>query len=128
MTAESAMRAVVLDYFQCLDTEDWASMRALWTPDGQLRAVGARPRDGVDAVVGYFSKLFAPWPEHQDRPTRLIVSEADRVVTAEVVFTGRTQAGREVRFDAVDVFDLADGRIQRLSNWYDVDYARRTLT
>jgi ketosteroid isomerase-like protein len=128
MSEERDMRSVVLRYFECLDQEDWGSMRDLWRADGELRAVGARPRDGVDAVIGYFSKLFAPWPTHEDRPTRLLVAPADRVVTAEVVFTGRTHEGRDVRFEAVDVFDLTDGRIQRLSNWYDIDFVRRTLT
>ena len=48
---------------------------------------------------------------------------------SEVVFTGRTAAGKDVRFDAIDVFDLAeDGRIRRWSNWYDIDYARKAIT
>jgi len=32
-----------------------------------------------------------------------------------------------VSFDAVDVFDLKDGLIRRMSNWYDVAYARSVL-
>jgi ketosteroid isomerase-like protein len=115
----------VMRYFRCLDTEDWDGMRRIWRPDGTLRAVGARPRDGLDEVIGYFSKLFDPWPEHVDRPTRVLVFEEEGTVLAEVTFTGRTGDGREVSFDAVDVFDLVGGQIQRLSNWYDVDYARR---
>jgi ketosteroid isomerase-like protein len=112
-------------YFVCLDTEDWAQMRELWHEDAHLRAVGARPRDGVDEVIGYFSNLFTPWPKHEDRPTRLIVS-GDTVV-AEVTFFGTTPDGLEVSFDAVDVFDLRDGRIVRETNWYDIAYARKVL-
>jgi ketosteroid isomerase-like protein len=44
-----------------------------------------------------------------------------------VTFTGTTGDGRTVTFDAVDVFDLRDGRIRRLSNWYDVAYARKMI-
>jgi ketosteroid isomerase-like protein len=127
MADGSTMRGVVLRYFRCLDTEDWDGMRRLWRDDGRLRAVGARPRDGVDEVIGYFSKLFTPWPAHEDRPVRLIISEQDQTVLAEVEFTGRTADGRDVRFDAVDVFDFVDGRIAKLSNWYDIDYARRSI-
>jgi ketosteroid isomerase-like protein len=127
MTDAATMRDVVLRYFQCLDTEDWTQMRELWCDDGRLRAVGARPRDGADAVIGYFSKLFDPWPSHEDKPVRLVVSEPDQTVLAEVVFTGTTPGGRDVRFDAVDVFDFADGCIAKLSNWYDIDFARRSL-
>jgi len=119
------VESVVRRYFECLDTEDWPAMRAIWTEDGELRAVGARPRSGVDEVIGYFSKLFTPWPQHRDHPTRLII--AGDTVTAEVTFTGTSASGREVSFDAVDLFDLREGRICRLSNWYDIDYARRVI-
>ena len=127
MSDGSAMEAIVQRYFRCLDAEDWTEMRELWRDDGRLHAVGARPRAGADAVIGYFSKLFDPWPAHTDVPVRLIVSEPDRTVVAEVLFIGRTADGRDVRFDAVDVFDFVDGRISKLSNWYDIDYARRSL-
>jgi hypothetical protein len=50
--------AVIAHYFACLDAEDWDAMRELWHEDGELRAVGARPRDGRDAVLRYFGRLF----------------------------------------------------------------------
>jgi ketosteroid isomerase-like protein len=112
-------------YFRCLDEEDWTTMRTLWHEDAELRAVGARPRHGVDEVIGYFSKLFDPWAEHRDAPTRLCV--AQDTITAEVTFTGTTLDGRTVTLDAVDVFDFEDGRIRSMSNWYDIAYARRAL-
>jgi ketosteroid isomerase-like protein len=127
MTEEAALREVVLRYFQCLDTEDWAGMTEIWCEDGKLRAVGARPRDDRDGVIGFFSKLFTPWVKHRDTPTRLVISERDQTVLAEVTFTGTTQDGREVTFDAVDVFDVRDGRIAKLTNWYDIDLARKSL-
>jgi ketosteroid isomerase-like protein len=127
VTDEQTMRAVVMRYFECLDTENWDGMRELWHEDGRLRAVGARPRDDREGVIGYFSKLFAPWPEHVDHPNRLVISERDGTVLAEVTFTGRTAGGDEVSFDAIDVFDIADGRIAKLSNWYDIDYARKAI-
>jgi ketosteroid isomerase-like protein len=126
-TTAATMRLVALRYFNCLDTEDWAAMADLWTPDGQLRAVGARPRDDRDGVIEYFSKLFDPWPAHRDHPERLIISEPDETVVAEVTFTGTTPDGRDVRFEAIDVFDFESGRIRKLTNWYDIDYARRSL-
>jgi ketosteroid isomerase-like protein len=116
---------VVRRYFACLDAEDWPTMRTLWNEDAELRAVGTRPRNGADAVVEYFSRIFAPWREHTDAPSRFIAQ--GNTIVVEVTFSGTTRDGRAVSFDAVDVFDLVGGRIQRLSNWYDVVYARRVL-
>jgi ketosteroid isomerase-like protein len=121
----SANETTVRAYFECLDTENWDRMRTLWQPDAELRAVGARPRTGVDEVVGYFSNLFIPWPEHEDRPVRFI--EQGDAIAVDVTFNGTTADGRAVSFDAVDVFDLRDGLIARLTNWYDIAYARRVL-
>ena len=121
------MRNLAMRYFRCLDAEDWVGMAELWTPKAQLRAVGARPRNDREQIIEYFSKLFDPWFEHSDHPDRLIVSEIDQTVVAEVTFLGTTADGRDVRFEAVDVFDFEDGRIRKLANWYDIDYARRAL-
>jgi fatty-acyl-CoA synthase len=125
-TQVASNEQTVLAYFVCLDTEDWQRMRGLWHREAELRATGARVRRGVDEVIGYFSKLFSPWPQHVDRPTRLI-TEGNTIVV-EVTFSGTTADGRKVTFDAVDVFDLEDGLIRRMTNWYDVAYARRVLS
>jgi ketosteroid isomerase-like protein len=118
--------AIVRRYFVCLDTEDWDTMRTLWHDDANLSAVGTRPRAGADAIVEYFSRIFAPWKQHTDAPTRFITS-GDTIVV-EVTFSGTTRDGRRVSFDAVDVFDVRDGLIARLSNWYDISFARRVLS
>jgi ketosteroid isomerase-like protein len=116
---------VVRRYFYCLDHEDWVQMRELWHDDGTLRAVGARPRDGIEDVMNLFGKLFVPWPKHCDEPTRIV--HGGDTVLVEVTFTGTTGDGREVSFDAIDVFDLRDGKIGRMTNWYDTAYARKML-
>jgi ketosteroid isomerase-like protein len=128
MMSTAATQAVVMRYFACLNTEDWDGMRELWCEDGELRAVGARPRSGREDIVGYFSRLFRPWREHHDEPTRVLAFEPAPTGLAEVRFTGLTGGHREVRFDAVDVFDFRQGHIRALSNWYDIDYVRRELT
>lgn len=114
-------------YFHSLDTEDWTTMRELWHPDGEMRAPGARPRVGVEDVLGYFAHLFDPWKVHEDRPVRIIPSASGTSATVEVLFVGTMQDGREAQFDAVDVFDFEDGRIRKLSNWYDLVYVRKVV-
>lgn len=117
--------AAVREYFEALNSEDFARLERTWSPNGELRAVGSRPRRGIEEVMAYFRPLFEPWAEHVDRPTRTIV--AGDAVVVEVRFSGRMHDGRELEFDAVDVFDLAGGRIERLSTWYDLVWVRGQL-
>jgi ketosteroid isomerase-like protein len=116
---------ILARYFECLNKESWDRMAEIWHEDCHLRAVGARPRRGRDEVVEFFSRLFRPWVKHEDMPTRTII--AGDVATVEVKFTGATHDGRVVAFEAVDVFDIQDGRIRSLSNWYDIDFVRSEL-
>jgi len=119
------LQRAIQSYFESLDREDWETMRGLWHPDGEMRAVGARPRVGREDVLDLLEKLFVPWVTHRDKPGRVLIDGT--TTTVEVVFTGTTEDGREVRFEAVDVIDFEDGQIRRLSNWYDIDYARKVL-
>jgi ketosteroid isomerase-like protein len=115
----------ITEYFRCVNREDWEPFAELWTEDAELIALGARPRHGREEVLGYYEKVFSPWHEHFDEPTRILV--ADSTVTVEVRFRGVTQEGAHVEFDALDLFDLCVDRISRLSNWYDVIAARKAI-
>jgi ketosteroid isomerase-like protein len=116
---------VIRTFFDALNTEDWPRMAASWAETAELRAVGARPRRGRTDIMTYYDGLFGPWPQHHDEPTRVIV--AGDVVVAEVRFSGTTTSGKQIEFDAVDVFDLADGVIQRMTSWYDLAWVRGQL-
>lgn len=119
--APEAIRA----FFAALNAEDWTRMASLWAPDAELRAVGARPRRGRDDILTYYDGLFGPWPQHEDQPTRVIA--ASDTIVVEVRFTGTTAGGKSIAFDAVDVFDLVDGEIARMSSWYDLAWVRGQL-
>jgi ketosteroid isomerase-like protein len=121
----SGLPAVVRDYFDALNAEDFDALERLWSPDGELRAVGSRPRQGIENLMAYFRPLFDPWVEHLDQPTR-VIGEGDAVVV-EVRFSGRTETGRDLVFDAVDVFDLGGEGIERLCTWYDLAWLRGQL-
>ncbi|MFV0463509.1 MAG: nuclear transport factor 2 family protein [Nostocoides sp.] len=125
MTAGQPVPDAITTYFDAINTEDWDRLAEVWHEEADLLAVGARPRHGRDDIVSYYPKTLAPWKAHLDNPTRYIVS--GDTVTAEIHFSGRSADGVSVEFDAVDVFDLVDGRIQRLTNWYDVAAVRSLL-
>lgn len=125
MTASESVPEAISTYFSAINSEDWDLLATVWRDDAELVAVGARARQGRDAIVKYYPKTLAPWKEHLDEPRRFIV--AGDTVTVEIHFTGRSADGIDVEFDAVDVFDLVDGRIQRVTNWYDVAAVRSLL-
>lgn len=120
-----AKTVIVTEYFRCINSEDWTAFADIWADDAILHAVGAKPRYGRHDVIAYFPRIFSVWAEHLDSPTRMLAT-AD-TVTVEVSFVGRTHTGAEATFDALDLFDIADGRITRLSNWYDISAARRAV-
>lgn len=113
-------------YFAGVNEERYADVAALFAPDGELEAVGARPRRGREEIATYFAAALAPYPDHLDQPTRFL--HHDGAATVEITFTGRLANGAPMTFTAVDVFDFdADGLITRLTSWYDSYGVRRRL-
>jgi ketosteroid isomerase-like protein len=126
MTQQERHAQALNAYFGGINGEDYASVAALFAPDGELHAPGTEVRRGRDAIAEYFAAALEPYPEHLDDPTRFI--HAGDTVTVEIHFTGRTASGVALEFDAVDIFDFdADGLIRRLSSWYDSHGVRSRL-
>ena len=122
---DHALPDVLAAYLDSLNTEDWDRLASLWHADATLRAVGTRQRTGPDDILTYFRAALGPWKEHLDQATRVL--PCGDAVTVELHFRGRTAGGLQVEFDAVDVFDLRDGKIQALSTWYDIADVRSRL-
>ena len=118
-------RELVGTYFAAMNSDRFADLEPLWHPDGELHAVGAPPRIGRAAVLAHFPAVLAGYAAHHDEVTRWI--EAGDTVVTEIRFTGELRDGRPVVFDAVDVFDLAEGAIIRLSSWYDTRAVARMV-
>ena len=125
MTGTTEVPAAIVTYFDAINNEDWDRLATVWRDDAELIATGARPRVGIDEIVRYYPKTLAPWKQHFDDPTRFVV--AGDTVTVEIHFSGRSADGIAVEFDAVDVFDLVEGKIRRVTNWYDTATVRALL-
>ncbi len=119
------MGDVIDAYFEAINAESWGDLATLFAEDAVVTATGARLRQGRDAVLAYYSHVLANYRTHLDTPTRRI--DARPTVVVEISFVGVTLSGRCVAFDAVDVFDLGDGLIKRLSTWYDTGAVARML-
>lgn len=118
--------STIESYFDGINAERYDEVGALFAAEGVLIAPGVSPRVGPDEVASYFRSALARYPKHYDDPTRVI--DAGSTVTVEIHFTGELDNGAPMEFDAVDVFDLdADGKIVKLSSWYDSHAVRTTL-
>ncbi|WP_219413520.1 nuclear transport factor 2 family protein [Pseudonocardia nigra] len=118
-------RDTVEGYFAAINSDGFADLEPLWHPDGELHAVGAPPRIGRAAVLAHFPDVLAAYASHDDRVTRWI--EAGDTLVTEIRFEGTLRDGRGVEFDALDVFDLRDAVIVRLSSWYDTRAVARMV-
>ena len=122
----SDVEATIRAYFEGINAERYDRVAALFAPDGVLIAPGTPPRRGPAEIEEYFRSALRIYPEHFDDPTRTVV--AGSTATVEIHFTGALASGARMEFDAVDVFDMdAEGRIARLSSWYDSHAVRGQL-
>jgi ketosteroid isomerase-like protein len=121
----STPHETVKAYFAGVNEERYADVGALFTEDGMLFAPGVPTLRGP-AVAGYFEVALAAYPQHYDDPVRTLVSGL--TATVEIHFTGVTDGGVPLEFDAVDIFDFdADGGIVKMSSWYDSYLVRKKL-
>lgn len=119
------VRELVAAYFERLNADRIDELLRLFHDDAEVVAPGGPPRRGHAEIADYFRKALAPYPEHRDAPGRMLVD--GEAAAIEIRFTGRLANGAEVTFDAVDVLDVREGRIARLTSWYDSHAVRRAL-
>jgi hypothetical protein len=112
-------------YFAGVNAEDWDDFRGIWHEDAEVDVVGGMRFRGLDEIMAYYPRVLAGFPVHHDDPYGIHVS--GDVVTVEIAFEGETLAGVPAAWEAVDVFHLHDGRVRRLTTWYDLDEVVRFL-
>lgn len=118
-------RAVVEAYFAAINSDAFDDLAAVFAPDVEIHTVGARPVLGRDAALAHFPKVLAGYVKHDDQVTRWI--EAPDAIVCGIHFEGELDDGRAVVFEALDVFDLADGRITKVTTWYDTRLVRKQV-
>lgn len=128
IVAAVSMPEVVARYFELCNADRMDELGRLWHPEVEHVAFGRdgrRTRRGHEEVARYYDGLFAPWSVHHDEVVRATTVEGR--TTCEIAFTGRTPDGRDVAFEALDVFDVEHGTIRRLAIWHDVLHIRAVL-
>jgi len=124
-TAVTAGRRAVEGYFAAINSDRFAALGSVFAPDVEIHTVGAAPVVGREAAMAHFPRVLSAYSTHDDAVTRWI--EADGAIVCEIRFTGRLHTGRPISFDALDVFDLRDGRITKVATWYDTRALARQI-
>ncbi|WZH52462.1 MAG: AMP-binding protein [Nocardioides alkalitolerans] len=106
-------------YFAAVNARDWDAFRDTLHPEVTIRQGDLLEAAGIARVTRLYQAIVAQWDEHEDRPTRVLVDGDTAAV--EITFTGRRPDGTPVTFPAMDVLTVEDGRVRRVSTWYDTD-------
>lgn len=123
-------RAAVEGYFAAINSDSFADLCAVFAPEVEIHTVGAEPVVGREAALAHFPAVLSGYATHDDRVTRWIegVDDASEdAIVCTIAFTGTLADGREIRFDALDVFDVRDGLITRVTTWYDTRLVARQV-
>jgi ketosteroid isomerase-like protein len=124
-TTEAEAREVMRRYFSGVNNEDWEDFAQIWHADAVVDVTGGLHFEGVDEVLPYYPRVLKNFPVHYDDPYAIHV--AGDTVTVEIAFRGETVDGVEATWEAVDVFTLRDGKIAKLTTWYDMGHVVNLL-
>jgi len=111
-------QAVVRSYFDAIHSGELDNLASLFAEDASLHFPLSEPIVGRGAIRQFYEGVFNFYSKRSDHVSRLFFSE-DGSVAAEIHFDGTTSTGKEVTFDAVDLFTVAQGKIQKLQIFYD---------
>ncbi len=110
--------AIAKRYFTAVNESRLDDLAAVFA-EGAILSFPMLPHvEGRKAIREFYAGVLTFYPERRDDVTRWFVSEGGDVA-AEISFVGRTSTGRDVAFDAVDVFTIRNGVIQKLTIYYD---------
>jgi ketosteroid isomerase-like protein len=110
--------AVAKSYFAAVNETRLGDVAGVFAADGVLSFPMLPPIEGRKAIRDFYAGVLQLYSKRYDDVTRWFVSEAGDVA-AEIHFEGQTSTGRDVIFDAVDVFTIKNNLIQKLNIFYD---------
>jgi ketosteroid isomerase-like protein len=105
-------------YFLAVNETRLDDLAACFAEDARLEFPTLQPVVGRKNIRDFYAGVLQFYPQRRDEVTRYFTSPAGDVA-AEIHFEGRTATGRDVVFDAVDLFTIQNGRIKLLRIFYD---------
>ncbi len=109
---------VVQRYFSSLNETRLDRLGEVFADDATLRFPTYQPIHGLTAIRSFYTAVLKHYPKHFDNPVKFFFSD-DGGIAVEIHFEGETIEGQPMVFDAVDVFEVKDGRVKNLHIRYD---------
>lgn len=105
-------------YFDAINNTRLDELVQLFAEDAELHFPLMDPIVGRAAIRQFYEGVLQFYPKRFDDARRFFFSQ-DGDVAVEIHFEGVTATGKEVVFDAVDLFTIRGGRIYKLQIFYD---------
>jgi len=105
-------------YFSSLNETRLEELAEVFAEDAILQFPNYEPIHGREAIVSFYTAVLKYYPKHFDNPVKFFFSE-DGWVAVEIHFEGETIKGQSIVFDAVDVFEMENGKVKKLRIRYD---------
>lgn len=109
---------VVQRYFCSLNETRLDRLGDVFAEDATLHFPTYEPIRGLAAIRSFYTAVLKHYPKHFDNPVKFFFSE-DGNIAVEIHFEGETIQGQPIVFDAVDVFEVENGRVKNLHIRYD---------
>lgn len=129
--------ALIERYYAAFNEQDAEGMLALLTPDIVHEPSQGSPRVGIDAFRAFLTHMDHCYSEQVIGPVVMVSSDGTRA-SAEFMLEGRylvtdeelpAANGQAYRLRVGAFFEIADGRIARVSNHYNLaDWIRQVET
>lgn len=109
---------LVQRYFSSLNETRLDELGKVFAEDATLHFPTYEPIRGREAIQSFYTAVLKYYPKHFDNPVKFFFSE-DGGIAVEIHFEGETIEGRPMVFDAVDVFQVENGKVKKLQIRYD---------
>ncbi len=110
-------------YVEAANRRDFDAIEASYTPDAVLQGAQIGTFEGAAAARGVLEDMMRPYEEFHTE-TEELRDLGFGVAFAVVIARGRVGGGAEVPFRFASVTIWREGRVERQTNYTDIDEAR----
>jgi steroid delta-isomerase-like uncharacterized protein len=133
ITKRKAVEAQARSYFEALAARDPEAIVSHWHEDGVDDVVPLGVKRGRQEIEQMFRELFAAAPDLETTVTRIVAGEKQAAVEWRMhgtfdggPFQGVEPTGRPIEMRGLDMLEIEDGQIVRITGYYDgAEYARQ---